>query len=286
MSNAPDTVFSIRELCDQIALYLALCGSADDLKSAALVCHTLCGSAQSQIFRHVILDPYLLPGHHRMNQVAALLAATSRFHRLSRVLTASPHLRQSIRAVSLLGELQILQFVSSRQLTHLQEIRFNFHGTRWAEVDVLRCARDLIALPSIRKVEIRGMYGSGGTLDGLTSLFETCTTQLQSLTFRSCTLLSGHITARAPRPKEGRAQIKSLTIERADEIEGWLTSPSAPFALTRLADVEISIQNSSPLVAALASSRLSIIRLGYFSGKLPSHRSYGARGCALIIRFI
>ncbi|KAJ7493817.1 hypothetical protein FB451DRAFT_449225 [Mycena latifolia] len=194
-------VFHIQELCDHIARHIALHKSShDDLKSTALVCQTLCSSAQSQIFRQVSLDPWEVPGGDTgtiYSTSDAVVAGISAARRLSAVLTASPHLLRHIRCLSVLGRLEILELVSNMRIPFLQKIRINFDDTPWSDDtrwsedtrwddEVLRVSRDLIGSPSIREVEIHNVFSSasqGLSLDLFTSLFETRPRDIYSLGF-------------------------------------------------------------------------------------------------------
>ncbi|KAJ6576044.1 hypothetical protein DFH09DRAFT_1311494 [Mycena vulgaris] len=82
-SVAREVVFRIQELCEHISAQITLQPSPQDgLKSAALVCHTLCNSAQPHIFRDIIINP----SHLRDR------------------LQTSPHLLRSIRSLSVLAQ--------------------------------------------------------------------------------------------------------------------------------------------------------------------------------------
>ncbi|KAJ6576045.1 hypothetical protein DFH09DRAFT_1276701 [Mycena vulgaris] len=62
ISPASAVVFRIRELCDLISNQIALQSSPQlHLKSAALVCPTMCSSAQTHVFRDIIIDPSQFP---------------------------------------------------------------------------------------------------------------------------------------------------------------------------------------------------------------------------------
>ncbi|KAJ6631852.1 hypothetical protein B0H10DRAFT_1975317 [Mycena sp. CBHHK59/15] len=176
MSAATETVFRLQELCDLIVYHIALQSSSQDhLKSAALVCQTLCISAQSQIFRHVILDPYR-PDCAHFGEESPTEAVTSVFHRLSAVLTASPHLLRHIRCLSVLARSKILILVSGIRFPLLGTIRFNFRDLLRPGPDLLGRVRDLIGSTSVREVELCGLHGNF-----FASPFETSTPHLDSL---------------------------------------------------------------------------------------------------------
>ncbi|KAJ6494149.1 hypothetical protein DFH09DRAFT_1104292 [Mycena vulgaris] len=174
-----ERVFRIPELCDHIVENVALhSSSAADLKAIALVCQTLAIAAQSQIFRHIIVDPYLpfRPSHRNLN------AAVSALHRLSAILTTSPHLLRFIHRLSIYAKPEILASASRIEFPVLQKLHLRFLDPKDPHEDALLLVRDLIGLPSIREVEIQDM-GNYQELnwDFFTSLFETCTPNLRSV---------------------------------------------------------------------------------------------------------
>ncbi|KAJ7493829.1 hypothetical protein FB451DRAFT_1551167 [Mycena latifolia] len=269
MPDATEMVFRLQELCDQIACHITHEASREDLKSAALVCHTLCISAQSHIFHHVGLDPWELPDGDicTHDSETALSAASSASRRLSAILTASPHLLRHIRHLSVLGRSEILKLVSNLRLPLLRKIEINFQDTPWPDDDALHLARDLIGLPSVREVEIRELYmrlGMPGDLDLklFPSIFDTCTRDLHSLAFISIIPTSTLPTTCKPRPSERRARIKRLQLRWTVNLGNWFISPSCPFDFTHLLEVETDAgKKNFDLLQVLTSARLSITRL-------------------------
>ncbi|KAJ7455796.1 hypothetical protein FB451DRAFT_1373097 [Mycena latifolia] len=260
-------VFQLQELCDQIACHIALHDSSQaDLKSTALVCQTLCSSAQSQIFRHVELDPWALPQGFMHDVDTALAAGASAARRLSAVLTASPHLLRHIRDLSVLAGSEILEFVSNLRFPLLRKIKIGFQ-TIWPDENVLRLSRDLIGLPSIREVEIVDLHigidvPDDPRLNFFPSLFETCTRDISSLAFISVIPSSALPTTSAPRPTGQRAQINRLRLRWSERLGNWLISPSCPFDFTHLVDFETdATRKNSDMLQVLTVARLSIIRL-------------------------
>jgi hypothetical protein len=246
------TVFSVQELCDQIASQLAP-HPPDDLKSTALVCHTLAVSAQSQLFRHVILDRDPLK-----------LA-----HRLCAILGTSPHLLLAIRSLRIRVQPQVLSLVSGLRLPLLREIRLNFYHIRSVDAmdaEFLRSTRDLIGLPSIREVGLS--FLGHQDMDRFASLFETCTWNLCSLSIFEVYFNSADFTEGVPRLRSGRPEIKRLKLNGADPLGPWLTSASCLFDFSSLVDVEISAGAGFPLWQFLDPARLHITRLAIFAGDL------------------
>ncbi|KAJ6576162.1 hypothetical protein DFH09DRAFT_1361732 [Mycena vulgaris] len=258
-----ESVFGIQELCDQISNHMALhATSHDDLKSTALVCHTLCISAQRQIFRHINLDP--LPRRasaysagSRSTGESVLGAATSALRRLSAVLTASPHLLRSITSVSILASPEILEPLSSIRFPVIEKISFSFLEMQPLDDNIIRWTRDWIALPSIREVVLIG-FCQKLVMDHISAIFDTCSPNLDALTITVLFTLDPS-PASASHPREPRARIKRLKLNTV--IGDWLIVPSSPFDFTGLVDVEITGRENPAVLQVLTSSRRSIRRL-------------------------
>ncbi|KAJ6540130.1 hypothetical protein DFH09DRAFT_1283007 [Mycena vulgaris] len=268
-----EAVFSIQELCDELAYHIALeASSRDDLKSAALVCRTLCISAQSQIFRHVILDPALLPGAH-MPWIGGINPtvpyAIAAFHRLLAAVTSSPHLLRFTRFLDVPVTVGMLEPLSTMRFPVLQTIRLVFGYTLLSarEEDIFHLARDFIGLPSIREVAVAGSLEMGLDLFGF--LFEAYNPHLESLTFDQVLPLSALPTTDITR--SNRVQIKKLKLSSIDSeptsstLPDWFISPSCPFDFTHLIDVTIDHDDySTALPQVLTSARLTITALAIF----------------------
>ncbi|KAJ6576058.1 hypothetical protein DFH09DRAFT_1361671 [Mycena vulgaris] len=270
------TVFSVRELCDPITEHLTL---HEDLKSAALVCHTLCVSAQSQIFRHVILDPWELPVENHRGEDPLELTLRA-FHRLSVLLATSPHLRRFIQHLSVVAKAEILEPLSNIQFPALRKIRFNFDGLnlsdddvldssdRGVELHVLRLARGFIGLPSIHEVELVDLGEL--PLDSFASLFDTCSPYLEALVFNDVAVPATLPSVSLPRPSERRVKIKQLTLIESPNVPYGLISPSSPFDFTGLVAAEITATNMSPaLVQIMTAARRSLKRLHFICTPMP-----------------
>ncbi|KAJ6563065.1 hypothetical protein DFH09DRAFT_1159244 [Mycena vulgaris] len=278
-----ETVFSIQELCNHLARHIA-CHKTSyrDLKSAALVCHTLCISAQSQLFRDVIItstrfsynaeDAALEMGSpatatERARELRArtvrraLEAPVAAALRLSAILTASPHLTLYPRQLTICPAAPVVKSLSSIRFPCLQRIRFDFDmGT--IDADVLHITRDFIDLPAIREVEIIHLsMREGIPVDLFRVLFETCTNQLDSLALVYATFPSALPAISVPRAGGRNIQIKKLRLIASEGLEEWLMSPSSPFDFTHLVDVDIHSTRIASLFEALASAHSSITRL-------------------------
>jgi hypothetical protein len=284
MSGAAAQVVTVQELCDQVVSCIVLDSSyqhllqststvchkdtaqkascEDDLRSSALVSHALCVSAQSQLFRHIILDPYECPGYPSLWPDTAHKAAACTLERLTSTVTTSPHLLRLIRSISVLAQSKILKRLSTLHFPALNNIRFDFVDTQSRDREAFKLVQDLIALPSIREVEI--VRHRGLDLTGFTSLFDTCTSQLASVTFRGFAFPSSVPSSPDHVPTKKRAQVKRLTIVCGQHIEGWLSSPSCPLDFTHLLDVELNHETQSSLSGLLVSARLTIKRLAIF----------------------
>ncbi|KAJ6536437.1 hypothetical protein DFH09DRAFT_1179003 [Mycena vulgaris] len=245
-------VFSIQELCDQIAQQITDDIAFeelpyDDLKSTALVCHTLCISAQSQLFRHVI----------------------SAARRLAAILSASPHLLRYIRHLSIVAYSEILKPLATIRFPGLAKLCISFIDMELADAEVFLLIRDLIGLPSICEVEIRDLDHTQFTSDHFTSLFETCTRSLGALICHGVCPSSAPFTAGAIRLGHERAQITRMKLHDSPSLGQWLMSPSCTFDFTSLADLEISHgleARDSAVWAFLTSVRPPITRLSISTG--------------------
>ncbi|KAJ6576131.1 hypothetical protein DFH09DRAFT_1361718 [Mycena vulgaris] len=257
---ATQAVFRIQELCNQILQHLSLDGlSRADLKSTALVCHTLCTSAQSQLFCHIVLDPLLLHWGRHDTMSSMVKTSTLAVRRLSAILTTSPHLRRCIHHLSVFAMAEILGPLSSIHLPALWSIHLNFLGLRQEEYNVMDWSRDWIALPSIREVQIANV-GIRVDVDSLAALFETHSSRLDSVSFTGVHPTSPSFTA--SRPRERRAQIKRLKLNETNNLSDWLTSPSSPFDFAGLVDIEMTNRfQATALLQILNSARLTITRL-------------------------
>ncbi|KAJ6518496.1 hypothetical protein DFH09DRAFT_1194268 [Mycena vulgaris] len=259
-----ESVFSTQELCDHIAHHIAVDDSPHDtLKSTALVCQALCISTQSQIFRHVILNPFHAGADSRNRDFEATVYAV---RRLAGIVTTSPHLLRLIHSLNVLADAAVLRPLSGIDFPVLQKIALNFFNGQFPSAGILHFARDFIALPSICEVEIINLtmdQNQGSNV--LATLFERCTRELEAITFSNVSAPSSSDNTCAPRSREQRAKIKRLQVDGSDEVEDWLISPSCPFNLTELVEVTVQQDSGNPaLWQVLTSARLSITRLRIF----------------------
>ncbi|KAJ7488439.1 hypothetical protein FB451DRAFT_1391371 [Mycena latifolia] len=158
---AAEMVLSIQELCDHIADHIALQPSAfDDLKSAALVCQTLCISAQSHLFRHILLAPSRRRGES----------------------IASPRLSRHVHHLTILARPEILKPILDARFPCLRKLSFIFVYPKWP-ADQSGLIRDCISLPSIREVELTDCGDCLTDLHFVASFFDNPSPQLHSLIF-------------------------------------------------------------------------------------------------------
>ncbi|KAJ6524868.1 hypothetical protein DFH09DRAFT_1189115 [Mycena vulgaris] len=224
------TVFDIQELCDHICDEIALLASYyNDLRSTALVCHTLSISAQSQIFRHIILEPFKLVPRRAQTLHSAIQSVISASIRLSAILSASPHLLRSAQHLSIIAQSKVLFPLSSIRFPALRKLRFDFSRTAKHDSDAFHLARDFVGLPSI-------------------------------LAFLAIFPRSPLPSARVPRSREERAQIKRLKLVLSDDLDPRLISPQCPFDFSRLVEAKESLA----LLQVLTSARLTITHLALF----------------------
>ncbi|KAJ7488317.1 hypothetical protein FB451DRAFT_1529602 [Mycena latifolia] len=210
MTDAAATVFGVQELCDQI------------------------------IFRHVELDVYQLPNGFMLFAEPALAAATAALRRLSAILTASLHLLQHIRSLSVLGPSEILEPALSIGFPLLRRLRFNFVDVNRLGINaaVFHLTHDCLALPSIREVELVNLF----------------------IAVREMFPISP---ARIP----CRAQIKRLKLLSSEPLEDWIISPLCPVDFSHLVEVEMRGGQNCMLLQVLSSARQSIERLRITGGE-------------------
>ncbi|KAJ7493807.1 hypothetical protein FB451DRAFT_1387955 [Mycena latifolia] len=226
MRDATGMVFCLQELCDQISHHIALHSSSlSDLlvESTALVCQTLCSSVQSQIFRHVGLDPWVQNVFHDSN--SALAVATPP---LCAFLLFSPlHLTSCATFV-------------------ISKIRINSYDGPWPDDKIYWLHR-------------RTGWSSGLSLDLFASLFENRPRHMHAFAFAWVWPTSVLPTQSRLRPSEGRAQIIRLQLRGTARLE---ISSACPVDSTHLIEFETdATKKQSGLLQVLASARLSITRL-------------------------
>ncbi|KAJ7648515.1 hypothetical protein B0H17DRAFT_429189 [Mycena rosella] len=183
------------------------------------------------------VDPHVLSrGNSASRELERGVAAA---RRLSAVLTASPHLLHSIQHLSIPLKSELLVSLSSTLFPVLQKISFTVPALQDNDIS---CCQRFIALPSLREVELTNSCGALD-VDHLSSIFEPCTQNLDSITFGGFPIKPTRgldISAPVPpRNRESRAGIKKLKLYKPDNLVIWLLSPSSPFDLTSLVGVEI-----------------------------------------------
>ncbi|KAJ7488365.1 hypothetical protein FB451DRAFT_1553768 [Mycena latifolia] len=252
---AAEMVLSIQELCDHIADHIALQpSSCDVLKSAALVCQPLCVSAQSHLFRHVLLPPSQPPGGI-MSDEESWRKADASASRCLAILRASPRVSRHVHHLTILARPEILKSVLDARFPYLRKLSFNFNR-KWLPVDQSGLIRDCIALPSIREVELTDLGICLTDLHLVASFFDNCSSQLHSLAFVD---FSATNVPPATRPAERRLRIQRLQLYTAD-LGDWFTSPSCPFDFGHLAEFATN-RDTDTALQVLASARLSLTRL-------------------------
>ncbi|KAJ6486341.1 hypothetical protein DFH09DRAFT_1173822 [Mycena vulgaris] len=258
------TVFDVQELCDHICDDIALLASSyDDLRSTALVCHTLSISAQSRIFRHISLEPWELVPRGRQALHLALQSVVSASIRLAAILSASPRLLRSTHRLSIIAQSKVLFPLSSIRFPALQKLRLNFSWTATSDSDAFHLARDFVGLPSICDVGLHSLYYNPEP-ERLVAIFDASVPHLNSVTFVAIFTRPSLPAACVPRSREQRAQIKRLKLVLADDLDPWLISPQCPFDFSRLVHVVIEAKESLALLQVLTSARLTITHLALF----------------------
>ncbi|KAJ6524884.1 hypothetical protein DFH09DRAFT_1189142 [Mycena vulgaris] len=257
------TVFDVQELCDHICDEIALFASSyDDLRSTALVCHTLSISAQSRIFRHIILEPWQLVPRSGQALDSAIRSVISASIRLSAILSASPHLLRSTHHLSIMAHSKVLFPLSSIRFPALRKLRLGLSWTPTSDSDAFNLARAFVGLPSIRDVGLHSLYYP--MPEHLTAIFDVSGPHLDSVAFVAIFSRSPLPSARVPRSREERVQIKRLKLVLSDDLDSWLISPQCPFDFSRLVHVVVEAKESLALLQVLTSARLTITHLALF----------------------
>jgi hypothetical protein len=263
---AANAVFRLQELCDEIVCHFTLHTSFGlepqaDLRSTALVCHTLCTSAQSQIFRHLDIGPRKFPIDHG-HESSAHEAGASAARRLSAIFTTSPHLLPSVRHLSVSACAEVLKLLSNIRFPLLQKFCIFFFAWE-VESETLDLARYFIALPSMCAVELFDLHNVVLQLPDLAYLLDTCTPDLTALSFHGPVRDAFGLSTPRPLCLRGeRSRIKKLRLRSTNQtLHDWLTSPSSPFDFTHLVDVEVYSKGCAALVQVATSAHSSIRRL-------------------------
>ncbi|KAJ7488057.1 hypothetical protein FB451DRAFT_1553577 [Mycena latifolia] len=216
-----DMVFNLQELCDQISFHLTL----HDSSKVEL-------NPPPSSAAHYVSPP---------NLKYFATVSTNLFHRLSAILTTSPHLIRSIRSLSLLAQVEMLHLIANMQLPLLKKIRLNFSDTSWPDEDALRLSRHWIGLSSIREVEIH---------------------DLDSLVFCNADPTSSSPVTSQPLPAQSRIKVKQLQLLGTANLGAWFISHWCPFDFTHLVEVDVdATRENSTLLQVLTSARSSITRL-------------------------
>ncbi|KAJ7431543.1 hypothetical protein B0H11DRAFT_2298235 [Mycena galericulata] len=257
-----ESVLRIQEVCDELAYHIS---DSVDLKSTALVSHTLCISAQRQLFRHIALDPMYFP-HNGADPLSVVFSnAQSKVEaaaqRLSAILVAKPHLLGCVRHLTVCTPPVVVELIANFQFPMLQKLSLVFDYSAPEEA-TLRCFRDLLASPLLREVEVSYVDLEDNPFTPFASLFETCSPRLESLAFNQIAFPSSIPTTSEPR--QSRPQIKTLKLDDATNCGDWFMSSSCPFDFTHLRDVDVVAgdeQRDESLLLFLTSVRLSLTRL-------------------------
>ncbi|KAJ6603414.1 hypothetical protein DFH09DRAFT_393780 [Mycena vulgaris] len=233
----------VQELLDHI---IELIPKQADLKSIALASPSFCQTAQSLIFRHIVLH------HDGDDNIDAM--SHRRCQRLKHGLMRSPHLAKYIHSVSITihDSPSTLLLLPSMGLVSLRTVAV----TSFLSINgsLMPPLRKLLALPSVRRLQLScGFWGR---------LFDKNKPHLTSLAFRFCRETSNGELARGP-PRQ-QSIITQLALECASpSLLAWLTDPSCSFDFTHLEELEVVFQDlrSQSVRHLLECSRFTITRL-------------------------
>ncbi|KAJ7235510.1 hypothetical protein C8J57DRAFT_1728589 [Mycena rebaudengoi] len=237
----------LQELCDHILEFVNATGRIDDLKACALSSRNLSYSAQSHLFRDIIL--YNTGAH-----AAAV--------RLCSCLTVSPHLIPYIRRLTVRADPDILTSLSMISFSGLNELKLYTNQDTPTDRDaanrVASLVRDLIGLPSLRRVE---MINPLAQFEDLEALFSSPTLAVTDLFFNTVLFMSS---ASGPSTLDRRIQrpaVKSLKLVHSPRLAEWFVHPGCPFDVSRLVDVDLYASMTDNLHEVLTSSGSSLERL-------------------------
>ncbi|KAJ7267865.1 hypothetical protein C8J57DRAFT_1326023, partial [Mycena rebaudengoi] len=255
--SAATRLFKIQEICDHITDFLAASRhSVSDLKSSALVCPGLYGSAQTHIFRHIIIRPYMPDGSHYFPESHMDIWGMACFS-LCSLLTASPHLIRLIRHLTVLDKSDMLSPLAKIAFTHLREI--SFENLKLTDSAFL-AAQQLIGLATVRVLRLTNC-----DVVDLAALVAKSTTDFNALLLCGITILPPKSDLAVGTAAESAPQSKLKSIRLFNTAgDDWFLSHSCPFDLSRVVDVELASRQpstSDKLVQLLHPARRSIQRL-------------------------
>ncbi|KAJ7247681.1 hypothetical protein C8J57DRAFT_314986 [Mycena rebaudengoi] len=262
---------SLLQVYNGVIEEIARHASSRYLHSVALISPQLCASAQSHIFRDIILAPEELEHHCGRDPVTFMdrhYDVRAACLRLCTILHESPHLVKYVRRLSA----EVNSYTMSDTMTPLAEIAFpNLREICFYEIDtsggendpVHKLAKKKIALPSARAITLEQCRPS---FDLLTTLFET-SSHLIELNFDGVYVPGAFIPANVT-PRSQRATIEKLRLRGpSPAFVDWLLAPSSPFDFSQLVDFDFSNckRPGSNILQLVTGARNTIVRLSVTS---------------------
>ncbi|KAJ7620696.1 hypothetical protein DFH06DRAFT_1233534 [Mycena polygramma] len=242
----------IQEICDHICddLYWETC-SLDSLVTASGISPGFTPSAQRYIFHTIRISP----AFPRVN-VGRLC------RRLSAVLQESPHLIRFIRDLRISLEPDVMVAFAGVHFTHLETVTLH-PPTRFPPAlhpsydgSTLSLASNIIALPSLRQIELRL---NNISLPDLCALFYKRTAALD------CILLDVNISpgSIASLPERDRFPTKKLEMwwEQRDpptQDQSWLLHPCFPLDFSALEDLQMYCKMSPTVISIIHMAKSSL----------------------------
>ncbi|KAJ6562783.1 hypothetical protein DFH09DRAFT_1478847 [Mycena vulgaris] len=138
---------------------------------------------------------------------------------------------------------KVLFPLSSIQFPALRKLRLNFSWTAPHDSDAFHLARGFVGLPSIRDVGLCSLYYNPEP-ERLAAIFDAFIPHPDSVACVDIFSRSLLPSARVPRSREQRAQIKRLKLVLSDDLDPWLISPQCPFDFSHLIHVVIEAESS------------------------------------------
>ncbi|KAJ6545161.1 hypothetical protein B0H19DRAFT_1167059 [Mycena capillaripes] len=214
---AASVVLHIQELCEEVTSFLR---APSDLQSCALVSRACAVAAQRQLFADIDVPP------HDSRACKSLFAAFK----------ISPHLVSFIRRLRVRLEQNVLRQLLELKMPNLKELSIHGRasGSRIAKPVVIHTAANLLSLPTICCVTLASL--NFREMHDLDTLFERCTTQLDSLTLDKVDVSSNPwgLPVRARRTKINTLRIRTPDWDRVR----WLLDAQCPLDLTALHTVD------------------------------------------------
>ncbi|KAJ7261729.1 hypothetical protein B0H12DRAFT_333601 [Mycena haematopus] len=241
-------VLAIPELLDHTIDFLS--GSRLDLFSCALVSKSWVPRAQFHIFGKITLLP--------PNDTELLLL-------LTKILEVSPHLAHFIRHLSISLNMRLLKGVVGMMLPRLEELYVKCTGNQYgcrADFETKFLVQSLLRLPTIRSVELEGLFNSMSVIH---AYFDDCSQDIQRLR-----LWDVYVDPSPPKASdpdlpisafvESKIQLSQIIFPALHfrVLDAWINGPHCPFGFHHLRSIHIGADRWRSFQSLLAPCLPSI----------------------------